>query len=289
MDTTTNINNWVKLQKEKNRRVALVTSGGTRVSLERKPVRFLENFSTGMRGAISVEKLIENGYSVCFLYREYSIFPWSRLLPSGNMLLSSLNVEGNTVYFNDALNTQLVSALKKYNEAIEQNKLLAISYTCIHQYLNFLEMISKSLSILGSHAVVYLAAAVSDFYIPEDEMYEHKIDSSTDITLELKTVPKMLFHLVDEWCPNAFVVSFKLETDKNMLVTKARQALYKYNHHVVIANSLDTRRTNVLLITNHSESNIVLSDKDSKEGIVIEDKIIKSIKEMHDEHIDKSS
>ncbi|URH28195.1 hypothetical protein V_ds_00074 [Fowlpox virus] len=34
------------------------------------------------------------------------------------MLLSSLNVEGNTVYFNDALNTQLVSALKKYNEAI---------------------------------------------------------------------------------------------------------------------------------------------------------------------------
>ncbi|URH28196.1 hypothetical protein V_ds_00075 [Fowlpox virus] len=70
MDTTTNINNWVKLQKEKNRRVALVTSGGTRVSLEKKPVRFLENFSTGMRGAISVEKLIENGYSVCFLYRE---------------------------------------------------------------------------------------------------------------------------------------------------------------------------------------------------------------------------
>ena len=37
------------------RRVVLVTSGGTTVPLERKMVRFLDNFSAGTRGAISAE------------------------------------------------------------------------------------------------------------------------------------------------------------------------------------------------------------------------------------------
>lgn len=36
-------------------RVVLVTSGGTVVPLERQTVRFLDNFSTGSRGAFSAE------------------------------------------------------------------------------------------------------------------------------------------------------------------------------------------------------------------------------------------
>eukprot|EP00918_Siedleckia_nematoides_P043367 GHVU01094771.1.p2 GENE.GHVU01094771.1~~GHVU01094771.1.p2 ORF type:complete len:103 (+),score=18.03 GHVU01094771.1:360-668(+) len=35
--------------------IALVTSGGTAVPLERRPVRFLDNFSTGRRGAACTE------------------------------------------------------------------------------------------------------------------------------------------------------------------------------------------------------------------------------------------
>jgi phosphopantothenate-cysteine ligase len=35
--------------------VAVVTSGGTTVPLERNTVRFLDNFSTGARGAASAE------------------------------------------------------------------------------------------------------------------------------------------------------------------------------------------------------------------------------------------
>jgi hypothetical protein len=38
-----------------DRRVAVVTSGGTTVPLERRTVRFLDNFSTGLRGASLAE------------------------------------------------------------------------------------------------------------------------------------------------------------------------------------------------------------------------------------------
>ena len=43
--------------------------------------------------------------------------------------------------------------------------LLLVAYTTVFQYLFFLREISRLLSPLGTQAVVYLAAAVSDFYI----------------------------------------------------------------------------------------------------------------------------
>lgn len=47
------VNEFVERNRE--RRVVLVTSGGTTVPLERQMVRFLDNFSAGTRGAISAE------------------------------------------------------------------------------------------------------------------------------------------------------------------------------------------------------------------------------------------
>ena len=46
---------WAAAQVASGRRVALVTSGGTQVPLETRAVRFLENFSSGRRGAVSAE------------------------------------------------------------------------------------------------------------------------------------------------------------------------------------------------------------------------------------------
>ena len=40
------------------------------------------------------------------------------------------------------------------------------------------------------------------------------------MTLQLERVPKMLGELRQEWAPNAFVVSFKLETDNAILLDK---------------------------------------------------------------------
>ena len=36
-------------------KIVLVTSGGTRVNLEQNTVRFIDNFSSGERGALSAE------------------------------------------------------------------------------------------------------------------------------------------------------------------------------------------------------------------------------------------
>jgi phosphopantothenate-cysteine ligase len=54
-------------------------------------------------------------------------------------------------------------------------------------------------------------------------MREHKLQSSEGVpNLQLALVPKMLTPLVRHWVPEAFVVSFKLETDQDLLVAKAR-------------------------------------------------------------------
>lgn len=42
----------------------------------------------------------------------------------------------------------------------------------------------------------------------------------------------MLAPLVSMWVPHAYVVSFKLETDENILISKARAALNRYKHKV---------------------------------------------------------
>lgn len=53
-------------------------------------------------------------------------------------------------------------------------------------------------------------------------------------TISLQLVPKMLAPLVSLWVRQAFVVSFKLETDENLLIVKARASLNKYQHKVWI-------------------------------------------------------
>ena len=51
--------------------------------------------------------------------------------------------------------------------------LLLVAYTTVFQYLFFLREISRLLAPLGPQAVVYLAAAVSDFYIHPANMVGH--------------------------------------------------------------------------------------------------------------------
>jgi len=47
------------IQESKGCLLVLVTSGGTSVPIEKNTVRQLENFSTGMRGALSTENFIQ--------------------------------------------------------------------------------------------------------------------------------------------------------------------------------------------------------------------------------------
>ena len=69
-------------------------------------------------------------------------------------------------------------------------------------------------------------------------MCEHKIQSSSGFQLNLKQVPKMLSRLTDTWAGECFVVSFKLETDPELVVQKSKAAIEKYSVHLVVANQL---------------------------------------------------
>lgn len=66
------------LQANKERPVAFITSGGTKVNLEKNCVRFIDNFSMGTRGASSAEYFLKVDYAVIFLHREESLKPFSR-------------------------------------------------------------------------------------------------------------------------------------------------------------------------------------------------------------------
>lgn len=52
--------------------------------------------------------------------------------------------------------------------------------------------------------------------------------------LNLEQTPKLLQPLVKDWSPQAFIVSFKLETDVNIISKKARESLRKNLHQVTV-------------------------------------------------------
>lgn len=54
--------------------------------------------------------------------------------------------------------------------------------------------------------------------------------------------------LTSQWAPRAYTVSFKLETDESILISKARAAIEKYKVDAVVANVLQTRRDVVYIV-----------------------------------------
>lgn len=79
-------------------------------------------------------------------------------------------------------------------------------------------------------------------------MATHKIQSDNNLSLDLQQVPKKLGVLTANWCPNAYIVSFKLETDRAILIQKATRAIDRYQVHVVVANLLHERRDQCILV-----------------------------------------
>lgn len=161
----------------------------------------------------------------------------------------------------------LQSTLRSYNNIVQQGLLMTVNFVTVEDYLQRLQMCSEAISTCGSLALVYLAAAVSDFYIPLEKRVVHKIQSrdyglessesfnSTEInedntlTLTLYPVPKVIPTLRKEWCPNAFVASFKLETDSTILRQKAVMAMERNDVHLVIGNELKTRYEKVFILS----------------------------------------
>jgi phosphopantothenate-cysteine ligase len=101
----------------------------------------------------------------------------------------------------------------------------------------------------------------------------------------MKMVPKMLSPLVKDWAPQAFVISFKLETDPSILLDRARRALATYRHQAVVANVLDTRRGYVVVVTPDTQAELVLTDEEASRDVEIEDRIVSNLTAAHSQFI----
>ena len=125
--------------------------------------------------------------------------------------------------------------------------------------------------------MVILAAAVSDYYIPTEKLSQHKIQSNEqNITITLNPVKKEIFKIKDEWNPYTFLVSFKLETDEDILIKKAKNAINKTKSDIIVANLLQTRYDRVLLISQDEIKEILKRDKEH-----IEESIVDSLIKLH--------
>ncbi|GJE94815.1 phosphopantothenate-cysteine ligase [Phanerochaete sordida] len=245
------VQEFVLRQRAAKRKVVLVTSGGTTVPLELNVVRFLDNFSAGTRGATSAEYFLKAGYAVIFMHRQFSLQPFSRHYShSTHPFLDFLDVDAEYIEVKSAERPQLIEVLKAYKQVQKAGTLHSLTFVTVNDYLWLLRAISKELYPLGRNAMFYLAAAVSDFFLPRQKMSEHKIQSGKgSLHIEMDQVPKILKPLVEEWTREGYIVSFKLETDNALLIPKARAALARYGHQVVIGNELHTRKYQVVFVS----------------------------------------
>ena len=167
--------------------------------------------------------------------------------------------------------------LKRLMKEVQEleSSLLQIPFVSLNEYLALLKAFSIALEPMGPSFLAYLAAAVSDFHLPLSHMATHKIQSRDGpLTIELQQVPKVLKVLKSTWCPQAYIVTFKLETDAALLEKKARAHLdveNGYGVQAVIGNILGQHQTKVFLIL-AKDSKLVpfeaTSDKELEQDLV---------------------
>jgi len=177
----------------------------------------------------------------------------------------------------------LIQRMRDHKDALDNHQLFMLHYTSVTEYLGTLQSVSQEMERHRKFtALYYLAAAVSDFYIPEEALSEHKIQSSEGkILLELDPVPKCLGKLCRDWSPNGYVVSFKLETDEEILKSKAKAAVEKYGVRVVVANMLHKRNGQVFIMSRDDWKEVRLEDEEGE----IEEHIVDEVISHHYEYM----
>ncbi|QCE15837.1 phosphopantothenate-cysteine ligase [Vigna unguiculata] len=272
----------------KARRIVCVTSGGTTAPLEQRCVRYVDNFSSGHRGATSTEYFLKAGYAVIFLNRKGSFQPFCRSLPDDPLLECFKPTDESNIQVCETYSEAVKRAVVDHHTAVTGGLLLKLHFNTIFEYLQMLQIVAVSLRCIGPRAMFYLAAAASDYYVPWKEMVEHKIQSGSHLLdVKLVNVPKMLSVLRNDWAPLAFCISFKLETDSNILLKKASAALEKYKMDAVVANELSSRKEQVVVVTS-AENVVVKRDKNLSDNDV-ENPLIKLLSEKHATYIEHPS
>ncbi|KAH9649020.1 phosphopantothenate--cysteine ligase 2 [Citrus sinensis] len=232
------------------------------------------------------------GYAVIFLYRRGTCEPYCSSLPD-DAFLECFEVTKESAVQVMAVYCLNLQCPKNDGSFLLSNVITGSSRrpsveASLYNYIRMLQMIAVSSRSLGPCSMFYLAAAVSDFYVPWKSMAEHKIQSgSGPLDIQLLQVPKMLSVLRKEWAPMAFCISFKLETDAEILLEKADMARKKYGMHAVVANELLSRKEQVVVVTNNGKIP-VYRDKTSSDSDV-EKPLTKLLVDRHSVYIKDSN
>ncbi|CAG8443000.1 814_t:CDS:2 [Ambispora leptoticha] len=218
---------------------------------------------------------LEAGYAVIFMHRKYSLQPYNRHFSQYSALdLMELKSDGS-ICVSPAHMDKIKNALAKYQEFKRKEMILMIDFLTVNDYLFLLRSVTQAMNQLKRCALYYLAAAA-----------EHKIQSGAGpMTLKMDQVPKFLRPLVSNWAPQGYTVSFKLETEPDLLIPKSRQALLRYGHQIVIGNLLTKRKSEVNLITHDAEMELKLSKEEMRDGVEIESRIVNELVKRHEEWI----
>lgn len=217
--STSKIDEFLAANTKDGRFICVVTSGGTQIALEQRAVRTLENFSTGLRGAIITETLLNSKqssqYAVVLLVRKGAVLPFARhfsVKEFSDALAYSETTDGIQLG-----SVKAKESCKRLHEAHAKRRLLVVEYTTVQEYLFTLREVAKTSSPYGKRIMFCLAAAVSDFYIPPNELSSHKLETAGGtLTLRLHKVPKCLGLLRLRWAPSAFIVAFKVSPQLQM-------------------------------------------------------------------------
>lgn len=126
------------------------------------------------------------------MHRQFSLQPFSRHYShSTNPFLDFLEVEPPSSSDPDALPRISVTSekheflhkvLTSYKSAQQQGTLLTLSFVTINDYLFLLRAVSEQMSCLGRTAMYYLAAAVSDFFLPSQRLVRRHVHILIAIT-----------------------------------------------------------------------------------------------------------
>ncbi|GAB64784.1 phosphopantothenate--cysteine ligase [Plasmodium cynomolgi strain B] len=258
------------LQEERNH-IILITSGGTKVPLEKTSIRHMDNFSTGKRGAYMCEYFLKKNKKVIFLHRKGTFMPFEYHLKCVTRMESIRVVDGHVMLnLSEQDNNAVVKDAKLY-EQFRQN-LLCIPFESVFDYGFYLTAICdllnkdckgrqirpttmdvKAIGVFPLPHLVILCAAVSDFYIPFSQLSDHKINSESNASLSLRMqlAPKF-YKLTRKYFPLLHFCMFKLEDDEEALLSKSNERIRFAD--ILVANLLDARRDHFFKLTTSSES-----------------------------------
>lgn len=109
------------------------------------------------------------------MHRQFSLQPFSRHYShSTHPFLDFLEVDDSEtpphINVKSAERDQLIEVLTTYKRVQKAGTLHTLTFVTVNDYLWLLRAVSQELFTLGRNAMFYLAAAVSDFFLPRQKM-----------------------------------------------------------------------------------------------------------------------